>query len=70
MLLAAGYREVVTTFDLTRSGLIEVTVRRQSNLPGDPPSVLALLPTDLRSGVEVTVGDVPIVTPTAAIGGL
>ncbi len=70
MLLAAGYREVVTTFDLTRSGLIEVTVRRQSNLPGDPLSVLALLPTDLRSGVEVTVGDVPIVTPTGAFGGM
>jgi hypothetical protein len=59
VLLAAGYREVATTFDLTRSGLIHVSVRRQSHLPGDPLAVLSLLPADLRSGVEATVRDVP-----------
>jgi hypothetical protein len=35
-LQSAGYREVVTTFDLTHSGLIEATVRRQPALPSGP----------------------------------
>lgn len=69
-LLSAGYREVVTAFDLTRAGLIEVTVRRQVNLPGDSSAVLSLLPAELRSGVEVTLSDTPTVAPAGAFGGM
>ncbi len=67
-LLSAGYREVVTTFDITRGGLVEVTLRRQADLPGDASAVLALLPAALRAGVEVTVRDTPIVGAVGALG--
>ena len=67
-LQSAGYREVVTTFDLTHSGLIEATVRRQPALPSDPSTILASFPAELRSEVEVTVSDGPTVIPAGAFG--
>lgn len=67
-LLSAGYREVVTTVDITRGGLVEVTVRRQADLPGDAPAILSLLPAALRAGVEVTVRDALTVAPAGPLG--
>lgn len=67
-LLSAGYREVVTTFDITRGGLVEVTVRRQADLPYEASAILSLLPAALRAGVEVTVRDMLTVAPAGPLG--
>jgi hypothetical protein len=52
--LLAVTNQVATGFDITRRGMMEVTVGRSDRLP-DANAVMELIPADLRDSVEVRV---------------
>lgn len=68
-LLAAGFGEVATSFDLRRGGVIEVTVRAAPDLAGGAGALLDLLPAELRPDVEIRLVDGPVVGPPTSGDG-
>lgn len=69
-LQAAGFREVVTRIDITGAGAIRSTIREAPGQPAIVEDILALIPADVRSSVELTIRDVPVVVPAGAFGGM
>lgn len=68
-LVAAGFGEVATSFDLRRGGVIEATVRGAPNLAGGAGALLDLLPAELRPDVEIRLVDGPVVGPATSGDG-
>ena len=68
--LEAGFEQVVTGFDFTRRGLITITVAPPAGTHETPESILAILPHDLRSEVEVAITEDSLFSPDGAFGGM
>lgn len=64
-----GFRQIVTSFEQA-TALVEGTVTRVSAAPATPEQVLAVLPTDLRDDVRLTLTDADVAVPLSAFGGM
>lgn len=67
---ALGFRYVATSVNITGGGVIPAGVTLETGLPSRVEDVLAALPADVRSSVELTINDAPIVTDDWAFGGM
>lgn len=67
-LVALGFRNVATGFDITNEGQIEAAVTREAGLPDTDAELLLALPAELRASVTITVSDEPGVTDEATPG--
>lgn len=61
-LLDIGFESFGSGVDITR-GILELTITREPGLPSTGEEVLSALPSDLRSSVEITMTDEPVVEP-------
>lgn len=68
-LVALGFRNLATVADITDSGRITAAVTIEPGLPSRPEEILSALPADLRSSVELTISDTPVVIDTTSFGG-
>jgi hypothetical protein len=66
--LAMGYKQVVTSADITAHGAIRVTVTGKASETAD--AIRSALPLELRSGMDVVVRDMPVVEEQAVKGGI
>lgn len=69
-LLANGFRDVVTNVNIQGGGVIPVTLTPEPGLAATAEAILALLPPDLKSSVELTISDAPVVVREGAFGGM
>lgn len=69
-LQALGFTQVVTRVNITGAGVIPAAVRLEPGLAATAEAILSAIPADLRSSVELTFHDAPIVVPEAAFGGM
>lgn len=69
-LLSAGFEDVVTRINITGKGRVPVSLTTKPGLPDSPDAILALVPADLRSSVDLTLRNEPIVKPAGAFGGM
>jgi hypothetical protein len=68
-LVDLGFRDVVTAFDEPTS-VVKATAARIPTLPGRAEEVVALLPTDLRSGLRLSLTDGRVGIDFHAYGGM
>ncbi len=68
-LVALGFRNFATGANIVGGGQITVAVTIEPGLPSRPEEILSALPADLRSSVELTIKDTPVVIDTTSFGG-
>jgi hypothetical protein len=68
-LTALGYRDFSTAVDVTNARLLAAVTSR-SGLPASLSALTAALPSQLRTGVQLTVVDKPVGKLSAAFGGM
>lgn len=67
---AMGFRNVVTAVNISGAGRIPAMVAIEPGRPSGVAEVLAALPADLRSSVELTMSETPIGRDTTSFGGM
>ncbi len=69
-LQAHGFSQLVTRADITRGGLIEVSLTAEPGSANAENELVSLIPVDLRSSVEFTIRETPTAVPAGAFGGM
>ncbi len=67
---AQGFRQVVTGVNITGGGIVPAAVMVEPGLRVGRDEVVAALPADLRSSVELTMSETSIVVDTTSFGGM
>lgn len=70
LLTEIGYDDLMTSYDIQNRGRIHVVLSRRNGLPDLASDVLAQLPEDLRSDVEIEMVSRRVDEPQAAYGGM
>lgn len=65
-----GFQNVATRVNITGGGVIPAWIATEPGLPADPETVVAALPADLRSSVDLTITDLLPVEDTTSFGGM
>lgn len=69
-LAALGFRNVVTGVNIAGRGRIPATVSEQIGLPIEAKTILASLPDDLQSSVDLTISKAPVAVDMTSFGGM